>query len=120
MSALKLLASVVFASMFCAIFVVLYSTYSSESAKAKFGREAGQLIEMIKTLADYDPGSTISFTITVPPNCQLGFENTFVVVEIGDEIEHHDTSITLIGPSFSGGRVELTLERTSEGVEISG
>jgi len=115
-----LLASVVFASIFCAIFVVVYNSYQAESSEAKFEREAGQLAELIQTLSDQDPGSTISFTITIPQNCQLEFENTFVVVEIGDEIKRLDTSITLIGPSFSGGPVELTLERTSEGVEIIG
>lgn len=120
MPALRLLASVIFASIFCAMFVALYSTYSLESAEAKFDREAGQLAELIETLADQDPGSTMQFTITVPSNCQLRFENTFVVAEIGDEVEHYDTSVALTGPSFGGGRVKLTLERTSEGVEISG
>jgi hypothetical protein len=102
------------------MFVVLYNTYRAESSEAKFEREAGELAELIQTLSDQDPGSTILFTLTVPQDCQLGFENTFVVVEIGSEVEHHDTSINLIGPSFSGGQVQLTLERTSEGVEISG
>jgi len=111
---------VVLASIFCAIFVALYNTYRAESSEAKFEREAGQLAELIQTLSDQDPGSTISFTITIPKNCQLGFENTFIVVEVGGEIKRFDTSVTLTGPSFSGGRVELTLERTSEGVEIIG
>ena len=117
---MRLLASAILASIFCAIFVALYSTYSSESARARFEREASQLAELIETLADQDPGSTMQFTITVPPNCKLRFENTFVVAEMGDEIERHDTSVALTGPSFGGGRVELTLERTPEGVEISG
>lgn len=117
---MRLLASVIFASIFCAMFVVLYSTYSSESAEAKFEREAGQLAELIETLADQDPGSAMQFTITVPQNCQLRFENKFVVALIREKIGRYDTSVALTGPLFGSGRVKLTLERTSEGVEISG
>ena len=120
MPALKLLASVILASIFCATFVVLYTTYRSESAEAKFKREADQLAELIMALADQDPGSTMLFTIDVPSNCQLRFEDNFVVTLIEDEIERRDTSTALTGPSFSGRRVELTLRRTSEGVEVSG
>jgi len=120
MVALKLLASVVFASIFCATFVVLYSIYSSESAEAKFERDAGQLAGLIETLRDQDSGSTIPFTITVPLNCQLRFENTFVVISIGGENRNFNTFVSLSGPPFSGGQVELTLRRTSGGVEISG
>jgi len=120
MVALKLLASVVFASIFCGIFVVLYNTYRSESAEAKFERDAGQLAELVRTLRDQDPGSTILFTITVPQDCQLRFENTFVVISIGGENRNFNTFVSLSGPSLSGGRVELTLRRTSEGVEVSG
>jgi len=120
MVALKLLASVVFASIFCGIFVVIFNTYRSESAEAKFERDAGQLAELIETLRDQDPGSTIPFTITVPLNCQLRFENTFVVISIGGENRGFDTFVSLSGPSFSGGRAELTLRRTSGGVEVSG
>jgi hypothetical protein len=118
--ALKSLASVILASIFCATFVVLYSTYSSEGAEAKFERDAGQLAGLIEALGDQDPGSTMSFTIAVPPNCRLRFENTFVVVSIGGEDRRFDTFVSLSGPSFSGGRVELMLRRTSEGVEVSG
>jgi hypothetical protein len=120
MVALKLLASVIFASIFCATFVVLYSTYHSESSEAKFERVAGQLAEMIEVLKDQDPGSTMPFTIEVPQNCQLMFENTFVVISIGGENMSFDTFVNLSGPSFSDQRVELTLRRTSEGVEVSG
>jgi len=120
MVALKLLASVIFASIFCATFVVLYSTYHSESSESKFEQGAGQLAELIRTLADQDPESTMSFTIDVPQNCQLRFENTFVVISIGGENMSFDASVNLSGPSFSGGQVELTLRRTSEGVEVSG
>ena len=115
-----MLASVVFASIFCATFVVLYSIYSSESAEAKFERDAGQLAGLIETLRDQDSGSTIPFTITVPLNCQLRFENTFVVISIGGENRNFNTFVSLSGPPFSGGQVELTLRRTSGGVEISG
>lgn len=120
MPALKLLASVVFASIFCGIFIALYSTYHSESAEAKFEREAGQLAELIKALKDQDPGSATLFTIDVPQDCQLKFENTSVVISIGGENRSFNTFVSLIGPSFSGGRVQLTLRRTSEGVEVSG
>jgi len=60
------------------------------------------------------------FTITVPQNCQLRFENTFVVVLVREKIGRYNASVALTGPSFEGGRVELTLGRTSGGVEISG
>lgn len=115
-----MLASVVFASIFCGTFVVLYSIYRSENAEAKFEREAGQLAELIRTLRDQDPGSTMLFTIDVPLNCQLRFENTFVVISIGGENRSFNTFASLSGPSFSDQRVELTLRRTSEGVEVSG
>jgi hypothetical protein len=118
--ALKLLASVIFATIFCGIFVVLYNTYHTQSAEAKFGREADQLAGLIRTLKDEDPGSTTLFTIEVPQDCWLKFENTFVAISIGGENKSFNTFVSLSGPSFSDERVELTLRRTSEEVELSG
>lgn len=120
MPALKLLAGVIFATIFCGIFVVLYITYHSQSVEAKFERDADQLAELIRTLRDRDPGSTMLFTIEVPRDCLLKFENTSVAISVGGENRSFDTFVSLSGPSLSGGRVELTLRRTSEGVELSG
>jgi len=118
--ALKLLAGVIFATIFCSIFVVLYTTYHTQSAEAKFERDADQLAGLIRTLKDRDPGSTMRFTIEVPQDCWLKFENTFVVISVGGENRSFNTFVSLSGPSFSGERVGLTLRRTSEEVELSG
>ena len=120
MPALKLLASVIFATIFCGIFVVLYTTYHSQSAEAKFERDADQLAGLIRTLKDRDPGSTMLFTIDVPQDCLLKFENTSVLISIGGGNRSYNTFVNLSGPSFSGEQVELTLRRTSEEVELSG
>jgi hypothetical protein len=118
--ALKLLAGVIFATIFCGIFVVLFNTYHSQSAGAKLERDADQLAELIRNLKDMDPGSTMTFTIQVPQGCLLRFENTFVIISMGGEDRSFDTFVSLSGPSFSGGLVGLTLTRTSEGVELGG
>jgi hypothetical protein len=118
--ALKLLAGVIFATIFCGIFVVLYTTYHSQSAEAKFERDADQLAGLIRTLKDRDPGSTMLFTIDVPQDCLLKFENTSVLISVGGENRTFNTFVNLSGPSFSDERVELTLLRTSEEVELSG
>jgi len=118
--ALKLLAGVIFATIFCGIFVVLFNTYHTQSAAAKFERDAGQLAGLIGTLRDKDPGSTMQFIIEVPQDCWLKFENTSVVISVGGENRSFNTFVSLSGPSFSGERVELNLSRTSEEVEISG
>lgn len=120
MAALKLLAGVIFAVIFCGIFVVLFNTYHTQSAEAKFERDADQLAGLIRTLKDMDPGSTMLFTIQVPRGCWLKFENTSVVISMGGENRSFNTYVSLSGPSFSGVRVELTLKRTFEEVELSG
>jgi hypothetical protein len=120
LAALKLLAGVIFAAIFCGIFVVLFNTYHTQSAEAKFERDANLLAGLIRDLKDMGPGSTMSFTIEVPQDCWLKFENTSVVISVGGDSSSFDTFVSLSGPSFSGERVVLTLRRTLGEVQLSG
>jgi hypothetical protein len=118
--ALKLLAGVIFAAIFCGIFVVLFNTYHTQSAEAKFEQDAEQLAGLIRTLRDMDPGSTMPFTIEVPQDCWLKFENSSVVISVGGENRSFDTFVSLSGLSFSGERVVLTLRRIPGEVQLIG
>jgi len=115
-----LLAGIIFATIFFVLFVDVYSTYRDENAKLVFRREAGELAKRIKTLASQDPGTRVFFTITVPSNCELHFENRAIIVIIDKNVMTHDVGVQVTGLSISGRQAWLTLERTSEGVTISG
>lgn len=120
MVAFRLLAGIIFAAIFCTMFVGMYGTYREENAKLVSRREAEELAKRIKTLADQDSGTRTFFTITVPSNCELRFENRALVVIIDKNVGTHDVGVQVTGPSISGRQAKLTLERTGEGVIVSG
>lgn len=119
MVALRTLASVIFAAIFLSIFASLYLQYQSGSAEANFRRQAEQLAQQVKLLADQDVGTSFPFDIMVPSNCELLFEENSVVIVIGEVEENFDTGIAISGPALSGRQIRLTVERVENGVAAS-
>ncbi|TKJ26199.1 MAG: hypothetical protein CEE41_02885 [Hadesarchaea archaeon B3_Hades] len=119
MVALRTLASVIFAAIFLSIFASLYLQYQSGSTEANFRRQAEQLAQQAKLLADQDVGASFSFDIVVPSNCELRFEGNSVVIVIGEVQENFDAGIAISGPALSGQQIRLVIERAENGVAVS-
>jgi len=119
MVALRTIASVIFAAIFLSIFASLYLQYQSGSAEANFRRQAEQLAQQVRLLADQDMGASFLFDIVVPSNCELRFEENSVVIVIGEVQENFDAGIAVSGPALSGEQIRLMIERTENGVVIS-
>ena len=119
MVALRTLASVIFAAIFLSIFASLYLQYQSGSAEANFRRQAEQLVQQVKLLADQDVGASFPFDIVVPSNCELLFEENSVVIVIGKVQENFDAGIAISGPVLSGQQIRLTIKRVENGVAAS-
>ena len=120
MVAIKLIASVTFAAVLLAIFASLYASYQSGTAIEAFERDAEVLAQRIRLMADQDVGTQDIFEISVPPGCELRFEDNAVVAVINQVPENFDAGIAVSGPSFSNQRAQLTLKRVKNGVEIYG
>jgi hypothetical protein len=118
--ALKQLAGVIFAAMFLSIVGAIYLSYSRGSAKSNFERDAESLAQQIRLLVDHSENTTWIFNIDVPADCKLQFENKSVVAIVDNVHKYHDVGISVDGPTISGRRVGLTLQRTENGVTISG
>lgn len=120
MVALRLLASVVFATIATSSFIVMLGMYRDGSSELRFSSEVEELAGVIRTLADQDRGAKVLFTITVPPNCELRFENYAIVVIIRGSTKVYQVGVPIFGSPIDGGRVTLVLERTDEGVKVGG
>ena len=119
MVALRILASVIFTAIFLSIFASLYIQYQSGSAEANFRRQAEQLAQQARLLADQASGASFPFDIEVPLNCELRFEENSVVIVIGQVQENFDANIAISGPTLNDQKVKLMLERTENGVRVS-
>jgi len=120
MVAFKQLAGVIFAVIFMSIVGAIYVGYSRGSAKSEFERRAQGLADQIDILASKDVGTKELFEIDVPPGCELQFENNNIVVVVDGNPENHNVGIKVIGSTITNRKVTLTLERTENGVMVSG
>jgi hypothetical protein len=118
--AFKQLAGVVFAVIFLSIVGTIYVSYSRGSAKSDFERDAESLAQQIRLLVDYSENTTWIFNIDVPADCELQFENKSVVAIIDNVHKYHDVGISVVGPTISGRKIGLTLERRENEVRVSG
>lgn len=120
MVALKQLAGVIFAVIFMSIAGAIYISYSRSSAKSDFERKAQELAERIDILAGKDPGTVELFEINVPSDCELRFEDNSIVVVVDGQTKTHDVLLNVVGSAITDRKVTLTLERTENGVTVSG
>jgi len=120
MEVFKQIAAVVFAVLFLGIFAGIYSHYRSGSAEAAFERDAEELAQHIRLLADKDVGSQDFFDIDVPSNCQLSFEDNSVVALVNTVPKTFDAGVLVFGDNVSNRKVHLTLERVENGVSVYG
>lgn len=119
MVALRTLASLILATIFLSVFAAFYLQYQSGSAEAVFRRQAEQLAQQIKFLADQDAGTSVLFDIVVPTNCELRFEENLVMIVVGQTQENFDAGVAVSGPNLSGQQARLTIRRTNNGVTVS-
>ncbi len=119
MTSLQLLASTIFAAIFVTIFASIYINYQAGAELNEFEQGAEDLANRIRLLADQDEGAMDQFTIVVPQNCELRFENQNVVAVIGATTKYHDVGVEIIGPMITNQEAALELERTKNGVVIA-
>ena len=121
MVALKQLAGVIFAAMFLSIVGAIYVGYSRGSAKSEFERKAQDLAGRIDILANKDVGTKEQFEINVPPDCELRFWDRSIIVFVdGRNTENHNVVQNVFGENITNRNVTLMLERTENGVIVSG
>jgi hypothetical protein len=127
MVAFKQLSGVIFAAIFLSIVGAIYLGYSRGSAKSEFERRAQELAEQINILAEKDMGTKEFFTINVPADCELRFEDNSVVAIVDGNLENHGVRVkvgvkvgeNIIDLKITSRNVVLTLERTKNGVSVS-
>ena len=119
MTSLQLLASAIFAAIFITVFASIYINYRAGAELDAFERGAEDLANRIRSLATQDAGAMDQFTLLVPKNCVLQFENQNLVAVVGSNTKYHDVGVKVIGPTITDQKVTLDLERTENGVVVS-
>jgi hypothetical protein len=120
MTAINYIAYVAFAVIFISVGFTIYIQYQQGEAERLFLTNAGELADIVNTVAAQDVGTSQIFSITVPGNSQLIFENDRVVAKIGGRLENFAVGTTLSGSTLDGGIFQLTVTRTQAGVDVSG
>ena len=119
MVAFKMLASVIFASIFLTAVGAIYVNYGRGAELSDFERDAEELAGRIGALAKKDVGTIEFFEINVPAGCELRFQDNQVLALVEGQQKAHDAGITITGPEFVAGRITLRVERVSGGVEVN-
>ena len=118
MGAINYIAYVIFAVLFVSIAFAIYVQYQQGAAEQEFRLKAEELSERIDALGSQS-GGTGYFDIPVPSNCELRFVDNAVVISIGSWSDNFPVGISVNGPTFSNQRLNLRLERTGNGVNVS-
>ena len=119
MGAINYIAYVIFAVLFVSIAFAIYIQYQQGAAEQEFGLKAEELSERIEALGNQSAGTVDYFDISVPPNCELRFADNAVVISIGSGSDNFSVGLPVSGPTFSNQRLNLRLERTGNGVNVS-
>jgi hypothetical protein len=118
MTSIQILVGVIFAAVFLAIFVGLYTTYLKGSEETKFREKAEELAEIITLLGGKASGTQHPFTLKVPDNCKLWFQDNRVMIAIEESTENFNTGVNLSGEELGPGQVTLLIKRVEGGVEV--
>lgn len=110
---------VVLAVLFIGIGFTLYSEYQHGAAEREFESKAELLAERVRAMAAQSPGSTDYLDISVPPNCELSFSDNAIFARIGSSTENFSVDVPVYGPVFSNQRLNLMIQRTENGVDVS-
>ncbi|MDI6643381.1 MAG: hypothetical protein QMD95_04980 [Candidatus Hodarchaeaceae archaeon] len=119
MGALNYIAAVVFAVLFIGVGFTLYSQYQRGAAEQEFRLRAAALAEQIEALGNQTENTVLYFNIFVPPNCTLSFKDSSVVIRIGEWSDNFQVGVSVSGPTFTEGKLNLKLLRTENGVDVS-
>ncbi|MFH1821258.1 MAG: hypothetical protein ABH852_02305 [Methanobacteriota archaeon] len=119
MGALNYLAMVVLAVIFVGLGFTLYSEYQRGAAEREFITKAELLAERVNAMSAQGEGSTDYLEIYVPPNCELSFSDSVISVRIGSSTNNIVVDIPINGPVFSDQRLNLKIQRTENGVDVS-
>jgi hypothetical protein len=106
MAALKLIAYVAFGVLFLSISFTLYSQYQQVEAERRFLDQVHELVRRVNLVGFLAPEP---FSITIPRNCQLLFENDFIVARIGERSENFPVEVPVSGPELGEGSFQLEL-----------
>jgi len=121
MGTLNYIAYVIFAVLFLSIALAMCAQYQQGAAEQDFRLKAEELSERIKALGDQSPGTVDDSLrdISIPANCELRFTDNTVVIVIGSWSDNFPVGILVSGPPFSNQGLNLRLERTENGVNVS-
>ncbi len=119
MSALNYLAMVVLAVLFLGLSFTLYSQYQTGAAEREFEAQAELLAERVNAMSAQSPGSTDYLEIDVPPNCELSFSDSQIALKIGASSRNIIVDLPISGPTFSDQKLNLIIQRTETGVNVS-
>ena len=119
MGALSYIAAVIFAVFFIGVGFALYSEYQRGAAERDFVYRAGLLAERIDALGAQSSGAVDYFGISIPSNCELRFTDNVVTAVVGEHLENFRVGFPVSGPTFTNQKLNLKLERTENGVDVS-
>lgn len=105
--------------LFVSMAFAIYAQYRQGAAEQDFRLKAEELSERIEALGNQSAGTVDYFEISVLSNCELRFVGNAVVISIGSQPENFPADIPVSGPAFSNQRLNLRLERTGSGVNVS-
>lgn len=119
MGTLNYIAYVIFAVLFISIGFAIYTQYQQGAAEQEFRLKAEELAGQINEVGNMSVGSSLNFEIYVPPNCELRFMDNAVVIGIGGWSNNFPADVPVSGPSFTNQKLNLKLERTDNGVDVT-
>ncbi len=116
---MKLLASIVLASIFMGAFVGLKTQLDRASKYTEFKKSGQELATVIESVGSQSPGGGTPHEINIPENCAVKFEGENVIVIAKGSKQTHPTGVKINGKTLNSGHYNLSLTRTENGVEIS-
>ena len=114
-TAMRLLASVILASIFISIAAAVGVRLNTQSNRERFKSESEELAKGL--LGGVKPRN---FKITVPDDCKLKFEGENIIAEVAGVQHHYPTGTAVYGDDLGPGTYKLDFEENEEGVTIYG
>ncbi len=115
-TAMKLLASVILASIFLTIAGAIGVRLNTQINREEFKSESESLANTIK--GGITPEN--NFEITVPNDCKLKFEGENIIAEINEVQHHYPAGVPVYGDDLEPGTHKLNFKENERGVTIYG
>jgi len=113
---MRLLASVILASIFISIAAAVGVRLNTHSSRERFKSESEDLSNKLES--NITPSK--DFKITVPDDCKLKFEGENIIAEINEVQHHYPTGGPVYGEDLGPGTYKLDFEENENGVTIYG